>query len=844
MDDQASTPAKSPTRIRAFWTRFKGWIAAGWEWIHPRPAAQSGAGRALSITALLFGLVVGSRMSLGLHPVLDPILGLTIGFLTVRLASRVTLWTLDLIGDLPRFVERRGLAAIGGLAAVFAASGLLDAVPQGLLGIALAAAFFGGSFALIRGSWPTLKPIIRILSVLFLALSIAAAGYGLYWTWSRGDDAHLTERPLSSLQDRAERHGIAPSAKDPSQKGPHSVQTLIYGSGTDKRRPEFARAADLVTPTVDITPFVKGSDGWQIKVRHRFWGFDFENVPLNGRVWYPDGDGPFPLVLIVHGNHNMGDYSDPGYAYLGELLASRGFITVSVDQNFMNGGIFGNLNTENDGRGWLLLKHLEAWRDFAQNPDTPFHNRVDFDRIALIGHSRGGEAAAIAASFNRLPFYPDDATVAFDFNFGIRAVIAIAPSDGQYNPADRPTPLEDVNYLVLQGGHDADVSPFAGARQFHRARFSDASGEYHFKASVFIYRANHGQFNTTWGDTDLPWPYSRLINYKPLLTGDEQRQIGKLFMTAFLEASVHGDASYLPILRDARTAAPFLPEDSYITRFQDSNFTPLADYEEDIDVTTTGSGVTLRGDHLALWREEELSFRRRGTKRNPVAVVGWRMESDDAESDDAETAAKETVVPSYRFILTEETRPVPGAVLSLALADADRIPPVKDKESKEDEAASNSDETSDSTEEEKDKDKDKDEDDEKRKRPPIDFHIELASADGQTVRLPLSHFDTLSLPLDSRFSKLGDESDWYGKSWEPALQTFDLPLAAFLEAEPSFDVTDLSEIRLVFDKTEKGTILIDDVGWIVRPAQRRPEDSAAPASSESPPQSPTAAPDR
>jgi hypothetical protein len=72
-------------------------------------------------------------------------------------------------------------------------------------------------------------------------------------------------------------------------------------------------------------------------LRSRYWGFDVTNLPLNGRVWYPDGDGPFPLALIVHGNHFMMDYSDPGYDYLGQLLASRGIILVSVDQNFLNG---------------------------------------------------------------------------------------------------------------------------------------------------------------------------------------------------------------------------------------------------------------------------------------------------------------------------------------------------------------------------------------------------------------------------------------------------------------------------------------------------------------------------
>ena len=64
------------------------------------------------------------------------------------------------------------------------------------------------------------------------------------------------------------------------------------------------------------------------------------------------------MVLVVHGNHNMRDYSDPGYDYLGELLASRGYVLASVDENFINGRI----RNENDGRGWFLLKHVELFK--------------------------------------------------------------------------------------------------------------------------------------------------------------------------------------------------------------------------------------------------------------------------------------------------------------------------------------------------------------------------------------------------------------------------------------------------------------------------------------------------
>ena len=56
------------------------------------------------------------------------------------------------------------------------------------------------------------------------------------------------------------------------------------------------------------------------------------------------------------------------------------------------------------------------------------------------------------------------------FGFGIRAVVAIAPSDGQYKPAGKPAPLSGVSYLLLQGGHDGDVSIFLGERLYRRLK--------------------------------------------------------------------------------------------------------------------------------------------------------------------------------------------------------------------------------------------------------------------------------------------------------------------------------------------------------------------------------------
>ena len=163
----------------------------------------------------------------------------------------------------------------------------------------------------------------------------------------------------------------------------------------------------------------------------------------------------------------MQEFSDPGYDYLGELLASRGFILVSVDANFLNSdGAQGRPEDENDARGWLMLEHLRFWEKWNETPGNPFYQKVDMNNIAVMGHSRGGEAAPIAAAFNRLPYYPDDATVTFDYNYNIRSVVAIAPVFETYKPHGRNLPLENVNYFVLQGSSDSQILSFMGLNQY------------------------------------------------------------------------------------------------------------------------------------------------------------------------------------------------------------------------------------------------------------------------------------------------------------------------------------------------------------------------------------------
>jgi hypothetical protein len=273
--------------------------------------------------------------------------------------------------------------------------------------IILLAGSLGGSISVFRRAKTSgASRGHRIAAAIWLAATVAAIGALTYWLAGGGSD------PYVELQEPVPAQSVTPlSAPDPGAAGPFEVKTVFYGSGSDRRRPEFGQGVAIKTDPVDARPLLKDFKdfkGFKAKIRKWYWGFGADRFPINGRVWYPAGPGRFPLVLVVHGNHQMEEYSDQGYAYLGELLASRGFICVSVDENFLNGSWAGGIGKENGVRGWILLQHLAAWRKWNSTTGNPFLGKVDLDAVALIGHSRGREAVALAAAFNKLKCFPEE----------------------------------------------------------------------------------------------------------------------------------------------------------------------------------------------------------------------------------------------------------------------------------------------------------------------------------------------------------------------------------------------------------------------------------------------------
>lgn len=591
------------------------------------------------------------------------------------------------------------------------------------------------------------------------------------------------------------------AAQNPGTPGTFRVKTMYYGSGTDKRRAEYRDSVTLKTTAVDGSAFVT-IEGPAAKAREKDWGITTKKLPLNGRVWYPEGDGPFPLVLIVHGNHDPTDYSDPGYRYLGEQLASRGFILVSVDENFING-----LSGENDGRGWLLLKHLERWKKWNDSVGSPFHGKVDMRKIALMGHSRGGEAVAHAATFNRLGHYPDDAKVTMNFNFDIKAIVAIAPVDGQYRPASVFEPLENVNYLVIHGSHDGDVSSFDGLRQYQRLKFTD--GQPWFKSAWYVYRANHGQWNSGWGNKDNGPRSARSLDLRGLIPMADQMQFGRVVITAFLESTLHDRKEYLPMFRDHRVAGEWLPKTMYMTRFQASGFKPMAQFDEDVDVTTgTAAGVRLRGDSLGTWKEAALTLRPGTGQLNTNAVwLGWNNKVAGPDTTRRGQPATYTITVPDSVVRAWGVDASAALCFSVAPADVKPGPrPLPKDTTKKDSTRADSAKKARTP---------------KPPKPPkvqpdtfpVDFTVEVTDAAGVIASVPVRRYGVPRRPLDVRILRRANQEQLrFANKFETVLQSYVIPLSDLVAVSPTLDPARIRTVRFVFDRAIWGTVLVDDIG--------------------------------
>lgn len=245
-----------------------------------------------------------------------------------------------------------------------------------------------------------------------------------------------------------------------------------------------------------------------------------------GEVYLPEGDGPFPLVYI---NSELIKANQMGFAYLGKHLASKGFLVA----NFSEPDIKKAIATQNKTdyywyQGAALLETIKGLEQSLKDV------RIDTEKIALIGFKEGVRTIVAACYMNQENCYPLDGKISFSNGLKIVSLIALAPSSNYLSEYT----LFGINYTSIFGGHEVAKHSFFDPL-FNQIK---CSGENCFKSQVYIYRANQNYFLDS--KSDLDFPGSLLVNKKPLMTTQLQKDITLSIVTAALEISLNNRSKF------------------------------------------------------------------------------------------------------------------------------------------------------------------------------------------------------------------------------------------------------------------------------------------------------------
>lgn len=229
----------------------------------------------------------------------------------------------------------------------------------------------------------------------------------------------------------------------------------------------------------------------------------FRNMPvrLQGVIGVPGGEAAHPVVLILHGSHQIclsdeawpcpPDEEQPNYAgftYLVEALANAGYVSLSINVNAEHTFAFGEAPPT--VRTLQLIdahmKELIAANDGESKKfGLDLSGRVDLSRMVWMGHSRGGDYVNWIVRRQNL------AEEASPVGYGpVQGLILMAPS--VYSTDVLPT--ADLPMAVILPACDSDVINLDGQRYYESARLDPLHTQ--LVTSVYLEGGNHENFNT------------------------------------------------------------------------------------------------------------------------------------------------------------------------------------------------------------------------------------------------------------------------------------------------------------------------------------------------------------
>lgn len=230
---------------------------------------------------------------------------------------------------------------------------------------------------------------------------------------------------------------------------------------------------------------------------------------LRGVMSFPKEEGKYPLILIAHGNHeNISEDKrfDTGFKYLTEKLANNGFVAVSLDLSKAYIWKYGD-GDEQEKMIAMINKYLEVIYKNNKSDDN-LKDRIDFNKIGIIGHSRGGE----------MVFNLADSLKNTDKK--ISAILAVAPTNSN---VDTKLLTTDIKTSIIVPELDGDVIGLDGYSIYDKLKSKKRQNTV---SITLLEDANHNYFNDNLTRNDASFSYNIKEDTKQLSKEEQQEFLG------------------------------------------------------------------------------------------------------------------------------------------------------------------------------------------------------------------------------------------------------------------------------------------------------------------------------